>query len=89
MNLYTINIDEHFHFTSVQFYAEIFIVRAEPQYTAYFKIYNDYSPRWRHQMDTFSASVALCSGDSPVTGEFPLQRPVARSFDVFFDLRLE
>ena len=25
---------------------------------------------------------------SPVTGEFPAQRPVTRSFDVFFDLRL-
>ena len=26
--------------------------------------------------------------NSPVTGEFPAQRPVTRSFDVFFDLRL-
>ena len=26
-------------------------------------------------------------GDSPVTGGFPSQRPVTRSFDVFFDLR--
>ena len=24
----------------------------------------------------------------PVTGEFPSQRPVKQSFDVFFDLRL-
>ena len=39
-------------------------------------------------METFSASLALCEGNSPVTGEFPTQRPVARSFDVFFDLRL-
>ena len=29
-----------------------------------------------------------CPGNSPVTGEFPAQRPVTRSFDVFFDLRL-
>ena len=29
----------------------------------------------------------LCAGNSPVTGEFPAQRPVTRSFDVFFDLR--
>ena len=44
---------------------------------------------WRHQMVTFSALLALCAGNSPVvTGEFPTQRPVARSFDVFFDLRL-
>ena len=26
--------------------------------------------------------------NSPVTGEFPSQRPVTRSFDIFFDLRL-
>ena len=32
---------------------------------------------WRHQMETFSGP-----------GEFPTQRPVTRSFDVFFDLRL-
>ena len=43
---------------------------------------------WRHQMETFSALLALCAGISPVTDEFPLQRPVTRSFDVFFDLRL-
>ena len=41
---------------------------------------------WRHQMDTFSALLAICAGNSPVPGEFPAQRPVTRSFDVFFDL---
>ena len=35
-----------------------------------------------------SASLALWAGNSPVTGEFPSQRPVTRSFDVFLDLRL-
>ena len=45
-------------------------------------------PWWRHQMETLSALRALCAGNSPVTGEFPAQRPVTRSFDVFFDLRL-
>ena len=40
-------------------------------------------------METFSALLALCAGNSPVTGEFPSQRPVTRSFDVFFDLRLK
>ena len=44
------------------------------------------SPWWRHQMKTFSALLAICAGNSPVTGEFPAQRPVTRSFDVFFDL---
>ena len=43
---------------------------------------------WRHQMETFSALLALCEGNSPVIGEFPSQRPVTRRFDVFFDLRL-
>ena len=43
---------------------------------------------WRHQMETFSALLAICAGNSPVIGEFPTQRPVTRSFDVFFDLRL-
>ena len=41
-------------------------------------------PWWRHQMETFSALLALCVGNSPVSGEFPTQRPVTRSFDVFF-----
>ena len=34
---------------------------------------------WRHQMETFSALLAIC--------EFPTQRPVTRNFDVYFDLR--
>ena len=37
---------------------------------------------WRHQMETFSA------GNLLVTGEFPSQRPVARSFDIFLDVHL-
>ena len=45
-------------------------------------------PLLRHQMETFSVLLALCAGNSPVTSEFPLQRPVTRSFDVFFDLGL-
>ena len=43
---------------------------------------------WRHQMETFSALLGLCVGNSPVTGEFSSQRPVTRSFDVFFYLCL-
>ena len=39
---------------------------------------------WRHQMETFSALLALCAGNSPVTGEFPSQRPMTRNFDAFF-----
>ena len=40
---------------------------------------------WRHQTETFSVLLALCAGNSPVTGEFPSQRPVTGSFDVFID----
>ena len=47
------------------------------------------SPWWRHQMEPFSALLDLCAGNSPVTGQFPSQRPVAQTFDVFFDLRLK
>ena len=43
---------------------------------------------WRHQMETFSAILALCAGNSPFTGEFPAQRPVTHSFNVFLGLRL-
>ena len=42
----------------------------------------------RHQMETLSRLLAICAGNSPVPGEFPAQRPVTRSFDVFFDLHL-
>ena len=38
-------------------------------------------------METFSALLAICAGNSLVSGEFPAQRPVSRSFDIFFDLR--
>ena len=41
------------------------------------------APRWRHQMETFYASLALCERNPPVTGGFPSQRPVTRSFFCF------
>ena len=34
----------------------------------------------------FFRVTGLCEGNSPVTGEFPSQRPVSRSFGVFFDV---
>ena len=36
---------------------------------------------WHHQMETISALLAICAGNSPVTGEFSTQKPVTRSFD--------
>ena len=55
--------------------------------------YNEtkYHMMWWHMMTssngTFHALLALCARNPPVRGEFLAQRPVARSFDVFFDLR--
>ena len=43
---------------------------------------------WRHQMETFSALLALCTGNSLVTSEFPSQRPLRWSVDIFFDVPL-
>ena len=39
-------------------------------------------------METVSVLLALCEVFTPVTGGFTSQRPVTRSFEVFFDLRL-
>ena len=39
---------------------------------------------WLTESNTYTS----CAGNSPVTGGFPTQRPVTRSFDIFFDLRL-
>ena len=40
-------------------------------------------------METYSALLALCEENSPITGELPTQRPVTPGFYVFFDLRFE
>ena len=34
-------------------------------------LYMSHIPWWHHQMETLSALLALCAGNSPVTGEFP------------------
>ena len=36
-------------------------------------LYVSYNTWWRHQMETFSALLALYVGNSPLTGEFPAQ----------------
>ena len=41
---------------------------------------------WRHQMEIFSALLAVSVGNSSATVEFPSQRPVTQSFAVFFVL---
>ena len=62
-----------------------------PLVTGYFAslTFIDQITSWRrHQMVTFSAFLVICAGNSPVPGEIPTHRPVTRSCDVFFDLRL-
>ena len=42
-----------------------------------------------NSMLTFSAFIlAICAGNSPVTGELPAQKPATWSFDVFFYIRM-
>ena len=49
----------------------------------------DWDVTWSsNQMESFSVLLVLCAGNSPVTSEFHAQRPVTRSFNVFFDLCL-
>ena len=69
-----------------QYFAHAMTARAyrNPRNPWELRVWRFIYPWWRHQMETFSALLALCAGNSPVTGEFPAQRPVTRSFDVFF-----
>ena len=53
--------------------------------------HNNNNARGMHSMMTSSNAtifyvMALCDGNPPATDGFPSQRPVKRSFDVFFDL---
>ena len=43
---------------------------------------------WRHEMEIFSAILALCEGNPPVTGGFPSERASNAGFGVFCDVSL-
>ena len=45
-------------------------------------------PKLRYQMEKCSVLLVACEGIPLFAGGFPSQRPVTRSFDVFFDVRL-
>ena len=77
--------------TSKKQYETYPLCQREPETVTHFILRScgtviDFIPWWRPQMEKFSALLALCAGNSPVTGEFAAQRPVTRSFDVSFDL---
>ena len=71
---------------------------SEPQNGGHFKHFEIFEPIFNlhsrfcacitHHKQIFSALLAICAGNSPLTGEFPAQRPVTRSFDILFDLPL-
>ena len=78
-----------FTFITIHIYSNIIIVHNHPAEQFSIPISRvQYHSWWRHQMDTFSALLAFCVGNSPATGEFPSQRPVTWNVNVFFDLRL-
>ena len=54
------------------------------------RCYHDDIIKWKHfpRYWPFVRGIHRSPVNSSVTGEFPAQRPVTRSFDVFFDLRL-
>ena len=70
----------------INIFNALLTLKREPQFVD--ANWRNHKSWWRHQMETFSALLALCAGNSPVNGEFPAQRPVTRSFDVFFNVRL-
>ena len=57
------------------------------QITSLTIVYSTINSRRRSKKTPKLRVTGLCAGTSTVTGEFPSQRPVTRSFDVFFDLR--
>ena len=88
-NLYEIQIKCHTKYTwnSYEHIANIISCALQSKWASRSIVHLD-TAWWRHQMETFSALLAICAGNSPVSGEFPAQRPVTQSFDVFFDVRL-
>ena len=67
--------------------SKVFEKITSAQLSSYFTFM--FSKSWRrYQMETFSALLAICTGNSPITGGFPAQRPVTRGLDVFFNLRV-
>ena len=65
-----------------------FIVRSQYYSCWWFGVDIALPESWgRHQMETFSALLAFCKGNHQ-SRWIPLKKSVTRSFDVFFDMRL-
>ena len=74
--------------TTVTKWSTLIIFLGMDWFSAVCVVISDILPWWCNQIESFSVLLAPCAGKSPVTGEFPSQRPVTRSFGVFFVLRL-
>ena len=68
--------------------ADLLLMASLAQYFSAIGIKIQYISRTKMHFMMFSASLVLCAGNSPVTSEFPSQRPMTWSFLVFFYLRL-
>ena len=71
---------EEYHIMSLKNIQREFIIYMVRQYSHFIQTKSDtfnwlvffsYSAWWRHQVETFSALLAICAVNSPVTGEFP------------------
>ena len=76
-------IFDHFMFISRNIYSLVWL---GDYWQRVMDCYHDVITWWRNQVEIFSALLDICAGNSPASGEFPAQRPVTRSFEVFFDL---
>ena len=74
------------NFTAIRWF-EHTISRLQDFARSYVKTSHRFMTWWRHQIETFFAFLFICARNSSIHGEFPIQRPVTRSFDVFFDMR--
>ena len=63
-------IDQRHYFSPCHAGCEDMVLDGETKKVRIKRHWNIFS-WWRHQIETFSALLALCAGNSPVTGEFP------------------
>ena len=85
---YCLSVEHHFHIWQVSAVVTLVKYKCGLKYQPTQLQYYSMVKWWHHQKETFFQLLALCAGNSLVTSEFPSQRLVMQSFDIFFDLRL-
>ena len=71
----------------LQFTGSCSTITSESRIRCYVDL-TDSGTLWRHEMEAFSALLALCEGNRPVTGRFPSQRASNADLWCSFDVRL-